>query len=502
MRKYAKEKKAIQDNVSNFLLSAVSIAVIALVVFRFVNDISAQKIEFVIKKNNDFTLQSSSLCKPMNNTDIAADGLASAVTPGDVFLQPTSEACCNACIMHAGSPNRCNIWVWNPETKACWLKYVNRKPETPKGMYKSPNTPWTSGAIYAYPEHFEDTNGQETCIHTVLTSNGNQYAGWQTKVFYETYKNIARGNKLMKKFTRILHSNKDDDLMNYIPTQRVEPEVNYPAFVIAERSNALMRWVQNQPKNTCSHLLFVESDYLFFRQPPELALPASGNAIGFHFGYVNPTYPTVEPIVRKYFDKPELIPQTGIAPLLITFDDFKNIAPIWSSLQASFEQDEEVVKELGWVRDMYSFSIAAAKAGVNILTEYVPYNTLMCQPPADYEAGKSFIFHYTWCVPCQQCSMARTDLMHAFRAPAVYVHRSPEINIDGKEIWRFDKRSYEARLLSKLGNIGTLALNPPIPPYNPKMRLQDNVTVTRKGYKLIKQMVLTFNEAVMAYNSN
>ena len=57
-------------------------------------------------------------------------------------------------------------------------------------------------------------------------------------------------------------------------------------------------------------------------------------------------------------------------------------------------QDKEAVDVFGWVREMYAYSIASARIGIQYDMEAVPNNQLMVQPPADEELGKAAI----WCV--------------------------------------------------------------------------------------------------------
>ncbi len=47
------------------------------------------------------------------------------------------------------------------------------------------------------------------------------------------------------------------------------------------------------------------------------------------------------------------------------------------------EADDVAVEALGWVRDMYAWSYAAARTGVRHELQLPPNNPLMVQPPAD-----------------------------------------------------------------------------------------------------------------------
>ena len=84
----------------------------------------------------------------------------------------------------------------------------------------------------------------------------------------------------------------------------------------------------------------------------------------------------------------------------------------------SIEADDAAVEALGWVRDMYAWSFAAARTGIKHELLEPPKNPLMVQPPSDTcvpgrvcacgaaradgaalfcrSLGEAAILHYTW----------------------------------------------------------------------------------------------------------
>lgn len=54
------------------------------------------------------------------------------------------------------------------------------------------------------------------------------------------------------------------------------------------------------------------------------------------------------------------VPGTGPAPILMRSTDWLRVVPEWERLTAFIEGNEEAKSKLGWVREMYAFSIAAA----------------------------------------------------------------------------------------------------------------------------------------------
>jgi hypothetical protein len=102
-------------------------------------------------------------------------------------------------------------------------------------------------------------------VHVVLTSNGNSYMNWQTRVMYATYLAVAAGDPggvlARGAFTRVLHRSTDDELMAEVPTLRFTPaHVNcdvYCSFPVADRAPALVQWSRTDDAKRCSHFLLV-----------------------------------------------------------------------------------------------------------------------------------------------------------------------------------------------------------------------------------------------------
>jgi len=285
----------------------------------------------------------------------------------------------------------------------------------------------------------------------------------------------------MTVFTRVLHRSTDDDLMIEVPTKRINPARpscdTYCDFPVADRAAALTEWSATEDAAQCSHIMMVETDYLFVRAVPRSLLPVPGHAVGFHFGYIVPDAPAAGPICKRFLPPPldsELarVPQTGNAPQLLAASDFRKIMPAWAAMQARVEADSDAVREFNWVRDMYAYSFAAAISGVVHHVPLVPYNPLMVQPPADVTLGEAAILHYTW-------------------GPIVSMWNETH---NGHVLWSFDKRTYAGGQGAE-GPVPLQKLATP-PPWQPGMRLQANETVTPDGLRLMALLVEVFNAAV------
>jgi hypothetical protein len=299
---------------------------------------------------------------------------------------------------------------------------------------------------------------------------------WQTRVMYATWlaaASAAGPDGVMTVFTRVLHRGSDDELMTEVPTQRFAPARpacdTYCDFPVSDRSVALAQWALTPDAARCSHIMMVETDYLFVRAVPRHVLPSAGHAVGFHFGYIVPT--SIAGVSRRFFPEAkgslESVAQTGNAPQLLTAADFRAIMPAWVAMQRRIDADAEAVKEYNWVRDMYGYTFAAAELGIRHHVPLVPFNPLMVQPPADVALGEAALLHYTW---------------------------GPIVSVAGKVLWQFDKRSYGGGQGAP-GPVRLVKLDQP-PPWREGMRLQANETVTPDGLALMALLVDTFNAAV------
>ena len=67
------------------------------------------------------------------------------VLNGDNHKTKDAGECCDACRnLNRADGNRCNVWVFNPTTKACWLKFEKNIKEM-KPANSGPHVPWVAG---------------------------------------------------------------------------------------------------------------------------------------------------------------------------------------------------------------------------------------------------------------------------------------------------------------------------------------------------------------------
>ena len=422
------------------------------------------------------------------------------VLDGTKNIQKTADACCQSCRRTGRvdkTKRQCTVWVWSPMLFQCWLKHDDNP--NPEAHEKGPHVHWTSGTVpksksIQYRTIDESDPGKypapPTCLHTVLTSSGNAYMNWQTRIMYQTYlKHAAAPGSVMKAFTRVLHRGKDDELMMEVPTMRFDPNqgkcdtwCDYP---VADRSLAIAQWSKTTDSLKCSHVMMVETDYIYVKTAPQSILLPPGRAMGFKYGYIYPFESNMKTVYEKYFqDHPELtrpaygregfkLPQTGNAPSCVNVGDLRRIAPLWAEFVERTQRPETLRKALGWLRDMYAYDAAALAAGVEHEVAEVPDGLLMAQPPADESLGNAFILHYTW-------------------GPEIY-------DKNDKKLWMFDKRAYGGGQYMK-GPYPLKALEDP-PKFDPEVGLQLQTffhprALSKSKLELIRSLVTEFNEAV------
>ncbi|KAG7674404.1 hypothetical protein Ndes2526B_g05130 [Nannochloris sp. 'desiccata'] len=317
-------------------------------------------------------------------------------------------------------------------------------------------------------------------IHVLLTSGGGSYQNFQSRMMYSTYhmvRKLPEGQKLIA-FTRILHRVKTDALMEEIPTfhaKPLQPECDvWCAFPPALRPDAVRQFFDAAKKTPsmiqAPWLFMTECDYVWIKPvTAPRAEDMAAKSIAFLFTYIVATNPEFADVIeRLHPGRPSSeIPATGPAPALMRVHEWLSITPHWERITADMEEYEDAKEKLGWVREMYAFSIACALENVTLDLQLPPNSPLMIQPPADHGMGDAAIMHYTW-------SSIISDK-------------------DGKEVWRFEKREYTDDKWEK--NPEEL---PEVPLYDADAgwKLQDGVVVTSNLRDTLSMMIKTMNEAI------
>ena len=141
-------------------------------------------------------------------------------------------------------------------------------------------------------------------FHVLLTANDAPYQRWQSRVMYYQYGKLRRAfpDSALGGFTRILHSGREDALMNEIPTVVVNTlpaDIRDDGYVVLHRPYAFKQWLEKYADDIDEEfVLMSEPDHLFVRPPPLLATKTK--AAAFPFFYIAPNDPKFKPIVERF----------------------------------------------------------------------------------------------------------------------------------------------------------------------------------------------------------
>lgn len=342
----------------------------------------------------------------------------------------------------------------------------------PLGQYIDKTTPlsikWGS---------FVSSRGKQT-IHTICTTNGSPYQNYQMRIAYASYRLILGmpGGERHTAFTRILHrTNRDKDpLAGEIPTFRADPLQpkcdDWCEYPVSDRANAVKQfWEYGEKAGILKEDWFyaVESDYVFMK-PLELpsGRQAKSKAYGFSFFYISPTAHPKEMKVLYPGGDPKTVAPTGPAPILMTLDNWLKVTEEWERMAALIESKDDIKNKLGWVREMYGFSVAMAIKGIDIDIDGTSKNRFISELPHFDGLGNAHAYHYT--------------LATIFKTK------------DDKDVWGYDKRFHVDA--SEVAVVPMIDLPPPFE--KGKWKFIEGNIVTEKQYNAIYEMISQMNKAI------
>ncbi|KAK7276665.1 hypothetical protein RIF29_17809 [Crotalaria pallida] len=263
------------------------------------------------------------------------------------------------------------------------------------------------------------TKSNSKKYHVALTATDAAYSQWQCRIMYYWYKKMKdTPGSDMGKFTRILHSGRDDQFMDEIPSFVVDPlpEGLDRGYIVLNRPWAFVQWLEKADIEE-EYILMAEPDHIFVNPLPNLA--SGTQPAGYPFFYIKPA--ENDKVIRKFYPE-EKGPVTDIdpignSPVIIQKSLLEEIAPTWVNISLRMKDDPETDKAFGWVLEMYAYAVASALHGV----KHILRKDFMLQPPWDLNVGKKFILHYTY---------------------ACDYNLKGELTYGKMGEWRFDKRAY------------------------------------------------------------
>jgi len=274
-------------------------------------------------------------------------------------------------------------------------------PVPPTTTTKEEKKKWSHSTSMRRKPTAEEIEQGKGKFHVMLTANEQSYVAWQSRIMYQRYLKLlsSEDSGAFGGFTRVLHSERTDNLMDEIPSVVVDPLPKGvdEGYVVLNRPYAIKQWLEKY--NFAEEYVFMtEPDHLYLRPIPLLAQPKL--AAAFPFFYINPKDPKFSPIVQKFnkvnADLKDFAP-IGNSPVMIHKDELKKVCTVWDTLAIKMKQDPETNSAFGWVLEMWAYSIASAQVGVKY--DLVP--EFMLQPPWDKTeevpgGKKGYILHYTY----------------------------------------------------------------------------------------------------------
>lgn len=304
-------------------------------------------------------------------------------------------------------------------------------------------------------------------------------ADYQMRIAYASYRMILElpGGERHTAFTRILHrTDRDKDpLAEEIPTFRADPLQpecdDWCEYPVSDRANAVKQfWKYGQKAEILKEDWFyaIESDYVFMK-PLELpsGKDAKSKAYGFSFYYINPAMHPEEMKVLYPGGDPSKVAGTGPAPILMTLENWLKVTEEWERLAALIESKDKIKQRLGWVREMYGFSVALAIKGIEVELDGTDKNRFISELPHFNGLGNAHAYHYT--------------LATIFKT------------IDGKDVWGYDKRFHVDP--SEVSVVPKIELPPPFE--QGKWKFVEGNRVTKEKYDAIYEMISQMNNAII-----
>ena len=300
-------------------------------------------------------------------------------------------------------------------------------------LFSTPEPTTTTSTTSPMPASYVEDK-----YHMIVSMDNTAYNHWMVQVCYYHYLKAKEAfpDSALGGFTRLLHANTTDFLMERIPTVRVDElpvaDLTVEDWIIGyyaplNRPYAFFQFMRD-------HLHTIPERYIFMSEPDHiimrpLPLPSSPEKpLSSSFWYMGPQwYPQ---IIEKF--NPTNVPiehfyPTGNAPTIMAREQIAAISEKWYEFTRTLLHTKEYRDAIGWVLEMYSFVFAAATT----LEEPIHFeirDDIQTHPPREdlYIHGTlANIFHFTY---------------------AGYMNATNHCRYEGEErilgAWEWDKRDF------------------------------------------------------------
>jgi len=266
----------------------------------------------------------------------------------------------------------------------------------------------------------------------IVTATEGHYQSWQTKILWDRLEELRLDPcSPIASMTRLLATSdgnpiaEDDGIHPTVYNKMLDEKIT-KGFIVINRPWSVKKWFETT-ETTSPYVLILEPDHLMVKMPPCTA--SENEALAAEFSYMNGR--DIREAIAQYMpgwslDEALTIPPTGPSPVLIHREQLGKLVNDWYDMSVELQHNEDMQPKLGWVLEMWGFSMAAARNNVKVRVD----PNLKIEPPGQTELNDDIsIIHYTY------------GIWYAADGRPLDVWSEKEKKL---AVWRFDKRDYYA----------------------------------------------------------
>jgi len=272
--------------------------------------------------------------------------------------------------------------------------------------------------------------------HVILTATAQVYQQWQCRIMYHHWKQIRDADPAgacteMTGFTRLVASpgGQPDGLEGEIPSV-FTPEYDgrdlnrFHGYRVINRPRSVVHFLRTPQYQAIKeeYIFIAETDHIILQPIPNHA--SKGSPMAYVFGYMGPN-PAHASFLQRVWPAGgasgyKRVQSIGPSPVLIHKTDLEIIAQPWNDIAVALKTDPQADSVLGWVIEMWGYSVAAASIGLR----HQEYRDFQVEPGALSTKSqlegfplRYWIFHYTYQfeymldgTPCQPWTIGEFSL--------------------------------------------------------------------------------------------
>jgi len=260
-----------------------------------------------------------------------------------------------------------------------------------------------------------DTCPGRKAYHTILTATAQVYQQWQCRVMYFHWKkqrdNDPKGACTeLTGFTRLVASagGRPDGLEGEVPSYFVkeytgQEAAKFHGYRVVNRPYSVVQFLTTQAWRDIAedYVYIAETDHVLMHPLPNKATRGSPMAYRFQYMGPNPAHARVIETVWPAGGKQGYtqVQPIGPSPVVIHKADLELVAEPWNTMSVKLKTNAEADRLLGWVIEMWGYSVAAASVGLR----HQVFADFQVEPGGNSGGhqlenfdSKYWVFHYTY----------------------------------------------------------------------------------------------------------